>query len=203
MTDFDLDRLGDLWRQRPTPEELESLRRTAETVQRRARWAQYIDIGAAVIVAGLVLILVLSNPRVDTMLVGGAAILLLLVSQARNRRLRLEELRGLAGTADQMLEQSISRTRATLKRTRLQLLAIGPAFLLGLGIAALTDRSSGTSYARIMAEPALGFWVAGGGLILLAVVSFTRSIRRSRQELDRLIALRQAFHAENASHPTE
>ena len=51
MTDLDLDRLGDLWRQRPTPSEMESLRRTAEAVQRKARWGQWLDYGAAIVVA--------------------------------------------------------------------------------------------------------------------------------------------------------
>jgi len=79
MTDLDLDRLGDLWRQRPTAAELESLRRTAAAVQRKARWGLWIDNGAAIVVAAVVLILVLSNPTFDTMLVGGAAIVVLLV----------------------------------------------------------------------------------------------------------------------------
>ena len=88
MIDFDLDRLGDVWRQRPDPAELEALKRSAEIVRRRARWAQLIDIVAAVVVAAVVLLLVLSNPKVDTLLVGGAAILMLLGTQVRSRRLR-------------------------------------------------------------------------------------------------------------------
>ena len=70
MTDLDLDRLGDVWRQRPTAAEMESLRRTADAVRRKARWGQYVDAAAAVLVAAVVVILVLSNPKIDTLLVG-------------------------------------------------------------------------------------------------------------------------------------
>ena len=44
MTDFDLDRLGDVWRQQPDPAEMERLQRSAAAVSRRARWAQLVDI---------------------------------------------------------------------------------------------------------------------------------------------------------------
>ena len=91
MIDFDLDRLGDVWRQRPDPAELEHLKRSADAVRRRARWAQLIDIVAALVVAAVVLLLVLSNPKADTLLVGGAAILMLLGTQVRSRRLRQRE----------------------------------------------------------------------------------------------------------------
>ena len=37
MSDFDLDRLGDVWRQQPDPAEMERLQRTAAAVSRRAR----------------------------------------------------------------------------------------------------------------------------------------------------------------------
>ena len=48
MSDFDLDRLGDVWRQQPDPEEVARLQKSAAAVARRARLAQVIDIGAAV-----------------------------------------------------------------------------------------------------------------------------------------------------------
>ncbi|HET9426855.1 MAG TPA: hypothetical protein VFO69_00700 [Allosphingosinicella sp.] len=200
MTDLDLDRLGDLWRQRPTAAEMESLRRTAEAVRRKARWGQFVDVAAAVIVATIVVILVLTNPRTDTMLVGTAAILVMLAGQTRSRRLRAEELRGLTGSSEEMLEQSIVRAQATLKRTRFQLIGIVPSFLLGLGIAALVDRSSGQLYARIVSDPSLGLWITAGAILLVATVAvaFTRSLRASRHELEHLRALRDAFRAESA-----
>ena len=200
MTDLDLDRLGDVWRQRPTAAEMESLRRTADAVRRKARWGQYVDAAAAVLVAAVVVILVLSNPKTDTLLVGGAAILIMLAGQARSRRLRSEELRGLTGSTEEMLDQSIARTQATLKRTRFQLIGIVPSFLLGLGIAALVDRSSGQLYARIASDPTLGFWIAAGAnlLVIAVATAFTRSLRTSRHELERLTSLRDSFRAEGA-----
>ena len=41
---------------------------------RKARWGEFVDIAAAIVVAAVVVILVLTNPRIDTLLVGGAAI---------------------------------------------------------------------------------------------------------------------------------
>ncbi len=201
MTDLDLDRLGDLWRQRPTAAELESLRRTAAAVQRKARWGLWIDNGAAIAVAAVVLVLVLSNPSFDTMLVGGAAIIVLLLSQARTRRLRAEELRGLTGSTQEMLEQSIVRAEATLKRTRFQLLAIVPSFALGIFVAAMSDRTGDDFSARIFLEPGLPLWLACAAVLVLALlaIQFTRSIRSTRGELNRLVALCDAFQAEGAT----
>lgn len=200
MTELDLDRLGDLWRQRPSAAEMESLRRTADAVRNKARWGQFVDIAAAVVVAAVVVILVLTNPRIDTLLVGGAAIVIMLAGQARSRRLRADELRSLTGSSEEMLDQSIARTRATLKRTRFQLIGIVPSFLLGLGVAALVDRSSGQLYARIASDPSLGLWMAAGAILVVAVVAmaFTRSLRASRHELERLASLRETFRAESA-----
>ena len=48
MTDFDLDRLGELWRQDPEPAEIERMRQSAAAISRRARRAQLADnLGAA------------------------------------------------------------------------------------------------------------------------------------------------------------
>ena len=44
MSDFDLDRLGDVWRQQPDPAEMERLQRTAIAVARRARLSAILDI---------------------------------------------------------------------------------------------------------------------------------------------------------------
>ena len=45
MSDFDLDRLGDVWRQQPDPAEMERLQKSAAAVARRARRAQVVDVG--------------------------------------------------------------------------------------------------------------------------------------------------------------
>lgn len=199
MTDLDLERLGDMWRQQPDPAELAELRRAADVVRRRARWAQVADLVAAVAVAGVVLLLVLTNPKVDTFLAGGAAILVLLFGQHRQRRLRREELRGLAGSTQEMLDQSIARVEATMKRTRFQLIGMAPSFMLGLAIAALVDRRSGGGFlSRIVAEPQGGLVLAAGALVALvaALIYFGRSARRGRAELARLRAMRDAYRTE-------
>jgi len=88
MSDFDLERLGDVWRQQPDAAEMERLQRTAAAVSRRARYSQIVDVAAAVAIAGVVISLVASNPRGDAVLMGTAAILVLLYSNFRQRKLR-------------------------------------------------------------------------------------------------------------------
>ena len=199
MTDLDLERLGDVWRQEPDPRELEELRRTAETVRRRARWLQVLDIVVAIAVAGVVLWLTLMNPAIDTVLVGGGAILFLLISQIRSRRFRQRELRSLTGSAEQMLDQSIDRVRATLKRARALLIAMPPGFLLGMLVAYVSDlRSGGEVARRIEAYSALGtiFQVVAIAAVIFGVIHFVRTLVRSRRELERLCALREAYREE-------
>ena len=198
MTDLDLERLGDVWRQPPAPAELEELQRSAELVQRRARWAQLADLLTAVAVGGVVLFLVLSNPKVDTFVVGAAAILVLLFGQYRQRRLCQEELKGLAGSTQEMLDQSIARVEATMKRARFQLVGMVPSFVLGLGIAALVDLRAGGGFLTRIAEPRTGIAIAAAALLFLFLVArhFRGVLRSSGEELDRLRQLRDAYARE-------
>ena len=202
MTDFDLDRLGDVWRQRPDPAEMEELKRSAERVSRRARWGQRLDAIAAIVVGGVVLFMGLSNPRTDTLIVGAGAIVVLLVSQIRSRRLRREELRALTGSAEAMIAQSIARLEATSKRTRLQILLIGPGIAFGLVMAGLVDdRSSGEFFDRLVPAPPVQITIALIGFVFLAAggVWLARAFRRTGQELSRLIALREDYRKERES----
>lgn len=203
MTDLDLERLGSVWRQQPDPEELEELRRVAETARRRARWAQGVEVLAAVVVAAVVLFLVVSNPDVDTGLIGGGAILLLLGSQIRQRRLRRIEIESLTGDAEKMLDQSIGRAEARLKRARFSLVALAPALLLGLAFGTLVKQRGGQ---ELFADLLSGPWPRSVLLILvpvalLAAMAFhlLLSIRRGRDELARFTALRDAYRHERES----
>ena len=199
MTDLDLERLGDVWRQQPDPAELDRLRVAAEKVRRRARWLQLVDVVAAVFVAGVVLWMVLLNPTVDTMLVGGGAILVLLISQIRSRRFRQQELRSLTGSAEQMLEQSIERVRATLKRARSVFIVVPPGLLLGIVVTYVADhRSGGEVTRRIGLDPAFRIAVlaAAAAMIVGLMIQAFRTIRQSRRELDRLNTLRDSYRQE-------
>jgi ABC-type multidrug transport system fused ATPase/permease subunit len=202
MTDLDLDRLGDVWREQPDPAELERLQRTAVAVSRRARLAQIVDIIAGIAVATAVILLVLSNPKIQTFLMGGAAILVLLGANVRQRGLRQVELRSLTGGTEEMLDQSIERIETTLKHNRLSLIAIGPCILVGVLVAAIAD------------GPRLGTWIPAfrdasslrllwNGLfvaILAAGVVFVLfAIRRGRRELERLRAMRDSYRHERES----
>ena len=199
MSELDLDRLGGVWRQRPDPAELEELKRAAETVRRRARWAQVVDFVAAVAVSGVVLMLILSNPRPQTLVVGGGAILILLLSQLRSRRLRQKELQSLTGSTKDMLDQSIERVGAAVTRAKSGLW-LGPSgVLLGLLVAHVAlPRSGGDLAQRLDANPEIGSLIlaATAVALALALLQLIRSLRKSRQELERLTALRDSYRVD-------
>ena len=94
-----------------------------------------IDVAAGLVVAGLVLFLALSNPERDALVGGGIAIVVVLYSLIRQRRLREEELRGLTGSAEEMLDQSVIRVQATLKRAKFGAVMSRPSsFCLALAL---------------------------------------------------------------------
>ena len=202
MSDFDLERLGDVWREQPDPAEMARLQRTAAEVARTARVAQIVDNGAAIAVATVVIVLVSLNPTINTFLMGSAAIAVLLISQLRQRKLRQVELRSLTGSTEEMLDQSIARVEATLKRTRFSLFAVGPSLLLGwIFMNAVTDQpvrgflpdSFDELWLRLVWNGAILIGLAAGA------VYFALAIRRGRQELERLVSMRDAYRHERES----
>ena len=200
MTDFDLDRLGDVWRQRPTPEELESLRRTADQVSRKARWAQLLDVGAAVLIAAGILVMVIAHPAVETTIFGAAAILILLVGQIRQRRFRSIELRALTGGTEEMIDQSIERVEASLKRARFSLIVLGPGLAVGWLLArAVYGRAGRPLTETLSGEGRLGLLLIG--VVMLVVLGFhiARVIVLGRKEREELIKLREAYRKERES----
>lgn len=202
MTDFDLERLGDVWRQQPDAAELEMLRRSAAAVSRRARWAQLLNIGVAIVVAAIVLFIVFANPQRSSVLMGSAAIFVLLYSNIRSRRLREIELRGLTGTTENMLDQSIERVEATLKYNRFTLIAIGPAIAVGLLFAASANVPSGDGISSIVqSSPTIRFMLLaiGAGAFAGSVAFLLLAVRRGRRELRRLAAMRDSFREERKS----
>ena len=202
MTDIDLDRLGDVWRQKPDAAEMARLQRTAADVSRRARFARIVDIGAAVVVAGVVVLLVLSNPKTETVLMGAAAILLLLGSNIRQRKLRQVELRSLAGSTEDMLDQSIERIETTIKHTRFTLTAVGPSILIGGLVAASAGVwRGGALLPALNQDPMLRILWLGGAIAVIAgfVVFSVFAMRRGRRELGRLVAMREAYRQERES----
>ncbi|MGQ0660616.1 hypothetical protein [Sphingosinicella sp.] len=202
MSEIDLDRLGDVWRAQPDPAEIERLRRSADVVRRRARFGQIADFWLAVLVSGVVLVLIVSNPRVETGLVGGAAILLMLFSTVRQRRLRMIELATLSGSTEHMLDQSIARARATIRRARLNLLTTPLGLPLGIAFGAALDRGQGSGmYQRLTSEPLITALVAITLLVAAATICvyLVRVQREAHRELERLTQLRQAYEAEGAA----
>jgi membrane protein implicated in regulation of membrane protease activity len=202
MSDFDLDRLGDVWRQQPDPAEMQRLQRTAIAVARRARLAAIVDICAAVAVAAVVIILVLANPKPQTIAMGSAAILLLLGSNIRLRKLRQVELKGLTGTTEDMLDQAITRVETTLRHHKFTLYLTPPTFLFTiLGFAAAFGPPQSSILGRLADLPGYRPMLQGfafAALVGLAIYLIV-SIRRGRHELDRLNMMRDAYRDERDS----
>jgi hypothetical protein len=199
MTDFDLDRLGDVWRQQPDPEELERLRKSAAAVARRARRAQVVDIGAALLVSAVVIFLVASNPKMETVLMGAAAILILLAGNVRLRRVRRIELSNLTGGTEEMLDQSITRVETTVRHHRYGAIIIGPGVILGALIASVSQGRQ--LFPGFQAgSPLRVLWVALTlALVVGGVVYSLRAMKRARRELTRLKTMREAYRQERES----
>jgi hypothetical protein len=203
MTDFDLDRLGDVWRQEPDPEEIAALQRRAVKVRRSARFAQLADLTLAAIVSIVVLVLAIANPKLNTVLLGAAAIALMLYSSIRQRQLRRLELLGLTGTAEEMLDQSIARLQAKIKRVLLSLVFAGPGLLIGAAFGlALRDGGDG-DLVTALSNLFLADRTRDAIVILVAfaliVLHLLQSLRHNKLELLRLRALRDAYRQEDGS----
>jgi len=202
MTDLDLDRLGDVWRQQPDPAEMDRLQRSAAAVSRRARLAWVVDIVAAVAVAVVVILLVLSNPKIGTFLIGSATILVLLGSNIRLRKLRQVELRSLTGSTEDMLDQSIERIETKLKHNRLSLIFGGPAFLVGILSATASNPNAIGNLLPTLREIPLSRTLASAlavGILAIIAVVILLGIRRGRRELGRLRTMREAYRHEHDS----
>jgi hypothetical protein len=187
MTDFDLDRLGDVWRQQPDAAELERLRRSAAAVARRARFARIFDIGGAIAVAATVIALVASNPTIKTSAMGVAAILILLVGNIRQRRVRRVQLKSLNGSTEDMLDQSIERIETTLRHYRFLLIVALPVALVGWIFAIMV-------FGTALRSPNLRVVGLAGFAVVIACLLF--ATRRNRPELDRLRAMRESYRQE-------
>ena len=196
MSDFDLDRLGDVWRQQPDPAEMERLQKSATAVARRARLSQVLDIGGAVAVSAAVILLVAANPRLDTVMIGAAAILVLLFSNIRLRKVRRAELRTLTGSTEDMLAQSIDRVETTLRYRRFTLIGFGPALVVGALVSAQSERRGVFSVLRDLSP---SYRYALLLVVVLISIHVWRALRREREELNRLKTMREAYRNERES----
>ena len=200
MTDFDLDRLGEVWRAQPDPAEMAALQRSAETVRRRARMSQVAEAAAALVVSGIVIALAISNPRVESLVIGTAGILLMLVSGMRQRQLRRLELKSLTGSTEEMLDQSIARVEATLKRNRLSLISFLPGLAIGISFAAALDGDGrGLDIGSRTDLPFIAPVTMAVSIAALAGLLYYlfQQRRDAKRELSRLQALREAYRQES------
>lgn len=202
MSDFDLDRLGDVWRRRPDPAEIEELLRSAGKARRRAQISQIVDAVGAVVAIIVVAAFVILNPRPEFLALGGATMFVLLVSNIRLRKLRQVELRGLTGSAEDMIDQSIERVEKAINYQRLCLFAM-PVLIAGYSaVSLLVDHSGGGLLDFIFGStPAVRvLWVGAGiGAMAGLTLLLAASLRRERRELGKLCAMRDAYRDERES----
>ena len=198
MSDFDLDRLGDVWRQQPDPAELERLQKRAVAVARRARFAQVADLVVALAIAGVVIFLVALNPRPGTIALGTTAILVLLFSNIRLRKVRRIELEHLGGGTEEMLDQSIVRVETTLRHLRVSVISFPVAAVVGALVAYASQGRRLLDTAQDW--PLRNLLMPIGIIVVVAVMVFAlRAMRRSKKELERLKAMREAYRRERES----
>ncbi|HEV2748364.1 MAG TPA: hypothetical protein VGW34_13830 [Allosphingosinicella sp.] len=206
MTDIDLDKLGTVWRGSLADEQISDLVRSARKVSRRARIGLMLDqVGAALVVLA-VLVIVAVDGEADTIFFGSVAILVLVLSQLRQRRYRQIEVRSLTGGTEAMIEQLIERQRASLKRVRFGLWIIGPATVAGVLFASTIGGSAEYEMlSRRIADPQLRIVLMGLATLLITgtAVHLALTIRRYRGEIERLMALRDAYRREHESSRTD
>ena len=118
MSDFDLDRLGDVWRQQPDPAEMERLQRSAAAVApaRAVRAGRRHRRGGRG--RGVVIFLVACNPSTGTFLMGGGAILSCWAATSASAGCARSSCSSLTGSTEDMLDQSIERVETTLQHHR-------------------------------------------------------------------------------------
>lgn len=204
MSDIDLDRLGDLWRAEPDAEELRALRRAARKARIRGRVAAAFELALAGVMIVALIGVVLINPQPRTGLAASAVILLLLYSQTRQRRFRQIELKSLTGDTATIIDQSVERVEAKLKRTRLGLLMTGPAVVFGFLLAFALDVDGSGEMLR-------GMWGDGRTrtaasavaimVVLIAIAQTVTGFRQSKRELRRLRELQSSYRRERAAGP--
>src|SRR3546814_15869607 len=87
------------------------------------------------------------------MAVGGVALFMLVTGQMRQRRLRQLELKGLTGGTASMIDQSIVRAEATLKRTKSSLLLVIPATAVGVLLGFVSGDTIDPLFDRLRGDP--------------------------------------------------
>jgi hypothetical protein len=159
-----------------------------------------LDYGLAAIAVGIVLLIIGFNPKLEAVLVGTAAVVVAVMSLTGRKRARRIELESLAGDTESMLESSIARVEARLKRSKSGLMVIGPSILLGILFGFIVDQGGGgAALPTIEGEAWRGLVVRGLFIfiVVVTVVQLVLAVRRGRAELDRLIQLREAYRLEH------
>lgn len=201
MSDLDLDKLGALWREALPEEETRDLERSARHVSRRAKLALVGGYVLAAAIGVAVLVIVAINPEGETAFFGGVALLLLLLSQVRRRRYRQIEIQGLTGDTEAMIDQLIERQQATLKLARFSLWIIGPATVAGIFFGSAVGGSAGSKlFLERVADMESRLLLLGIAFLLIATMAaqIVIAMRKHGCELDRLIALREAYRQESS-----
>ena len=199
MTDPDLQKLADLWRETDAAEPQPAFEAMARKARRRGRIFAWLDFAAVAFILATSVIGFVMKPGAITM-VAAIALIVTTVIVTRKRR-QIKQMTRTLDTASReaFVDTCISNATANLRRTRLSL----AFFPLGV-VVALTYKMALRAGGRTELIPATFVeWVqTPRGIITLAllVLLFAWGVgtaRRIRRELRRLEELRAAYSEED------
>ncbi|HEX8261575.1 MAG TPA: hypothetical protein VF547_01745 [Allosphingosinicella sp.] len=197
MTDPDLQRLADLWRE-PDAADQGAFEALARRARLRGRIVAYLNFAAVAVTVGGVAIGVFMKPGTVTM-VAAIALILVTVVVLRKRR-QIKQMTRTLETAgrEAFIETSISNATANLRRTRLSL----SFFPIGVVVALfykMSVRVGGRT--ELMLDAFLEWAPSPRGLVTFAILGLLfawglRSASRTKRELRQLEELRSAYAEE-------
>ncbi|HEX8225678.1 MAG TPA: hypothetical protein VF605_17845 [Allosphingosinicella sp.] len=199
MTDPDLQKLAELWKEADSAEPPQAFETMARKARRRGRIFAWLDVAAVTFILGTSLVGFLMEPGPVTMVAAIALVVTTLIVTRKRRQIK--QMTRTLDTASRgaFIDTSISNAAANLRRTRLSL----AFFPLGVVIA-LTYKMALRANGRTDLIPATFVeWVqTPRGIITMALLALlfawgVRTARRTKRELRRLEELRAAYSEED------
>lgn len=205
MTDPDLQKLADLWKESDSAEPQPAFEAMARKARRRGRIFAWLDFAAVTFILATSLIGFFMTPGAITMVTAIALIVTTLIVTRKRRQIKQMTKTLDTASREAFIDTSISNATANLRRTRLSL----AFFPLGV-VCALTYKMALRAGGRTELIPATFVeWVqTSRGIITLVLLALLfawglRTAGRVRRELRRLEDLRAAYSEEDRQDRSE
>ncbi|HEX8622315.1 MAG TPA: hypothetical protein VF718_10115 [Allosphingosinicella sp.] len=205
MTDPDLQKLADLWKETDAAEPPRAFEAMARKARRRGRIFAWLDFAAVAFILGTSLVGIFMEPGTVTM-VAAIALIVITIIVTRKRR-QIKQMTRTLDTASReaFIDTSLNNAAANLRRTRLSL----AFFPIGV-VCALIYKMALRAGGRTELIPATFVdWVqTPRGILTMVLLALLfawglRTARRIRQELRRLEELRAAYSEEDRQDRNE